>query len=88
MNSRNLMKQIISNPEFVREKLLNESQIRLFIRIKALGEMTTAHLHITEHISIQHASGKLKALFNKGYLKRIETIAESGGIEHIYRPAF
>ncbi len=37
------------------------------------------------HISVQNASTKLKKLVNQGFIMRSEEIAESGGLEYIYK---
>lgn len=48
--------------------------------------VTTAK--IAEHfdVSVQNASGKLKKLYNQGFVLGKKEVAESGGLEFIYRP--
>tara|TARA_B100000446_G_scaffold166387_1_gene169524 strand:+ start:627 stop:1175 length:549 start_codon:yes stop_codon:yes gene_type:complete len=48
--------------------------------------VTTAK--VAEHfdVSVQNASGKLKKLYNQGFILGKKEIAESGGLEFIYRP--
>lgn len=43
---------------------------------------------IAEHfgVSVQNASGKLKKLFNQGFVFGRKEVAETGGLEFIYRP--
>lgn len=43
---------------------------------------------VAEHfdVSVQNASGKLKKLYNQGFILGKKEIAESGGLEFIYRP--
>lgn len=51
----------------------------------ANGEVTTAEIADRLEISVQNASSKLKKLSAKGYISRCERVAESGGIEFVYR---
>lgn len=43
---------------------------------------------VAEHfdVSVQNASGKLKKLYNQGFIIGKKEVAESGGLEFIYRP--
>lgn len=45
---------------------------------------TSANVSDVFSISIPSASTRLKRLLEKGYLKRFERLAKSGGIEYMY----
>lgn len=51
----------------------------------ANAEVTTAEIADKLGLSVQNASSKLKKLSAKGYISRCERVAESGGIEFVYR---
>ena len=88
MKDKKLMRLIVDVPSFVREKMLSDHQIYLFSEIECQSDGVTS-VFISEllDVSIQHASTVLKKLYDKKYLKREERIAESGGIEYIYKVA-
>lgn len=48
-------------------------------------KVTTSQVSRDFDISTQNASTRLKNIFKLGYVKRVEEIAESGGIEFTYR---
>lgn len=48
--------------------------------------VTTAMVADHFDISAQNASGKLKKLFNQGFIIGGKEVAESGGLEFVYRP--
>lgn len=50
------------------------------------GMVTAAKVAADLKLSIHNASTRLKRLVSEGYLMRSEEIAQSGGIEYIYRP--
>tara|TARA_R110001583_G_scaffold49633_3_gene155385 strand:- start:183 stop:734 length:552 start_codon:yes stop_codon:yes gene_type:complete len=49
------------------------------------SEVTAASLADKLKINVPNASSKLKKLFTKGYISRFEQVAESGGIEFVYK---
>ncbi|MDD2335819.1 MAG: hypothetical protein PHD01_04495 [Geobacteraceae bacterium] len=60
--------------------------------VKALLDYIFTNLSVTTsrvandlHISVQNASTQLKKMVNLGFLMRSEEIAESGGLEYIYK---
>ena len=48
-------------------------------------EVTAADVASELELSVPNASRKLKKLSTKGYISRCERVAESGGIEFVYR---
>ena len=48
-------------------------------------EVTAADVASELELSVPNASSKLKKLSTKGYISRCERVAESGGIEFVYR---
>jgi hypothetical protein len=49
------------------------------------SEVTAASIAATLDINVPNASSKLKKLYTKGYISRFEQVAESGGIEFVYK---
>ena len=49
------------------------------------GTTTTSKVSETFEISVQNASSKLKKLYNQGFILGSKEIAQSGGIEFIYK---
>ena len=80
------MRLMVDYPNFIREKLLSDRQIELFKEIESQGThgMTSVFLSKYWESSIQHASTVLRGLYAKGYLKRLNRGAESGGDEYTY----
>ena len=89
MKDKTLMTLMVECPGFIREKLLTDGQIELIKDAKRLDEegLTSRWVSNVYDISIQSASSKLKKLHKKGYLKRTNEGADSGGDEYVYRVA-
>jgi len=85
-NKRLIRKQVMTGGSSnIRDLLLTETQEKL---VKIIGEkkFTTANETAKQlNISIQNASSKLHTLYRRGYLQRLTTSAESGGIEYVYK---
>lgn len=87
MKDKTLMKLMLECPNFIREKLLTDTQIELFEFVQDRTELTSAELAFHKEISIQYASVILANLAKKGYLKRMNRGAVSGGDEYVYKVA-
>jgi predicted transcriptional regulator len=89
MNSKSLMKMMIETPNYVREKILSDIEIEVFDQVKGTGDlgMTSNVLSGLRDVSVQNASNVLRKLHDKGYLKRTNEGASSGGDEYVYRVA-
>lgn len=89
MKDKTLMTLMVETPNFIREKLLSDRELELFNDVKFQEEdgMTSSFLSLHWSVSVQHASTVLKKLYKKGYLKRTNQSAESGGDEYVYRVA-
>jgi len=88
MKDKALMRLMIDCPNFIREKLLTDRDIDLFIEVECQEDgMTSSFLAEHWDITIQHASTVLKNLYEKGYLKRKNIGAISGGDEYTYNIA-
>ena len=83
-NNAELRRIILCNSRLVRKLLLSENMIKLVKEIRAHGFIRVAKVAELKDISIQNASAKLNKLYSKGYLRREEATAKSGGIEYIY----
>ena len=83
-----LMKTFIRSPDSFRRVILTENQLDMLricgYYIDEDGFVTANKIAFHFEISIQSASSRLNKLWHKGYLKRLESIAESGGIEYRY----
>jgi len=77
---------IKGNSSNIRSLLLTVSQINLFNKVKKSKTkfITSSILSNEIGISVQNANAKLIRLYQAGYLDRIETSSDSGGIEHLY----
>lgn len=89
MNNKQLMTLILENQQLVRSKLLTENQIKIFNMIKDMGRVGISSYSLADKllISVQSASSRLKIMYEKEYLTRTEVVAESGGIEYVYKTA-
>ena len=89
MNNKQLMKLIVEKPQLVKKKMLTHAQIKVFNIIKGRGVIGISSYSLAAKllITVQSASGRLKALYEKDYLIRTEVTAESGGIEYVYKVA-
>lgn len=62
-----------------------KSNLEIYNFVKKKKQVTTSQLASTFDLSVQNASIKLKKLVDEGYILRFEEIAESGGIEYLYK---
>lgn len=87
MTDKQLMRLVIENPTLIKDKWLPPSLMNMFKIIKGRGDigMTSASMSDELNVSVYHASIQLKKLHKKGYLTRVKMVAESGGIEYIYK---
>jgi DNA-binding MarR family transcriptional regulator len=87
--NKKLMKLFLENPSTVREAILSDNQVDIlkFIRDEPTGYIYARDLADVDCCSIQLASTMLGRLYRKGYLKRTERVAETGGIEYKYSNA-
>lgn len=81
MNKKELMNIILSSKKELCELMLSSHQIDIVRFIESKGSVYSADIADKFSISIQSASGTLKTILNKGYLKREELTAPSGGKE-------
>ena len=65
---------------------VNEATLSLLDYIYHRNKITASQISDEFNISIQNASAKLKKLFDKGYILGQKEVAESGGLEFVYRP--
>jgi len=68
----------------IRSMLLNDRDLSLVKEIKKTGTVNSNWLAARQGKSIQCATMKLSSLHKKGYLKRSNVGADSGGIEFEY----
>lgn len=83
LTSLEARRTVLQNLSLIKKKLITESELDLINQCKKRSmnsDMTACHLNC----SVQSASVRLRNLFLKGYLSRIEQIQESGGIEYFY----
>ena len=85
MDEHELRQTIIKDPLCVKDLVLSANAAKIMRFIIHEGSMNSCRLSGEIGISLQNASVKLKFLHSKGYLKREEVIAETGGIEYIYK---
>ncbi|TKF36124.1 DNA-binding protein [Vibrio kanaloae] len=64
---------------------MTKSEKELLDLVIAKGKVTTSEASKALDISSQNASTRLKNIFKKGYVQRIEEVAESGGKEFTYK---
>ncbi|WP_199449544.1 winged helix-turn-helix transcriptional regulator [Vibrio harveyi] len=64
---------------------MTKSEKELLELLKAKGKVATSEVSKELDISSQNASTRLKNIFKKGYVQRVEEVAESGGKEFIYK---
>jgi len=85
MSEKIVMTHMLSIPDLVRRKQLSDSQINLvrYVQIQILG-LTASTLSDDYGISTQSASARLKALWLKGYLSRIDVGDGTGGVVYEY----
>jgi len=68
----------------IRDLLLTKDQVELVKKVARSGTMRATLLSHLQGISLQSASGRLKRLYEAGYLDRADTSSPSGGIEYFY----
>lgn len=81
---------MMSDPEFMRSISLSDGEIKV---IKLVGEfnhlvsqgMASIELSAALDKSLANASAKLKKLFTKGYLSRVQSDDPTGGVIYSYR---
>ncbi|MBE2164535.1 winged helix-turn-helix transcriptional regulator [Acinetobacter oleivorans] len=64
---------------------LSSSNQEVFDLVMKTKEITTNKVAAQLNLSVPNASTKLKKLVDEGYILRVEEVAESGGIEFIYK---
>jgi len=65
---------------------INSSTEELIKYVISSGAVTASRVAADLNLTIHNASTRLKRLVSEGYIMRSEEIAQSGGIEFIYRP--
>jgi predicted transcriptional regulator len=82
----NLRAIFLENPVEFRNTVITDNQISLLrsINESVFPYVTTSQLAEMRGSSIQLASVMLSRLYHKGYLKRTERVAKTGGIEYMY----
>ncbi len=83
---KGIRKLMLECPNFVREAIITDHQIDLYRKVKARGltGIKSSELAEEEGITIQNASTKLTKLTRQKYLRKIECVADSGGIEYTF----
>jgi len=84
---REVMNLMISNSILVRELLLTDAAIQLYVFCRSRDGTSSHHVSTVFNVSIQSASARLKRLYTIGYLTRKQLTAESGGVEYVYYDA-
>lgn len=64
---------------------LSSSNKEVFDLVMKAKAITTSKVAAQLNLSVPNASTKLKKLVDEGYILRVEEVAESGGIEFIYK---
>lgn len=64
---------------------LSSSNKEVFDLVMKAKSITTSKAATQLNLSVPNASTKLKKLVDEGYILRVEEVAESGGIEFIYK---
>lgn len=80
-----LRRLFLSNPKMIKQLSLSNAQRKLYKKVFASGGITSSGIADRFDIAIQSASGRLRELYNKGYLTRQEIPQDSGGYEWFYR---
>lgn len=81
---RQIMRLMVSDYQLIKKLMLSNGELQMLTEIRALGGLTSSYVSTSKRISIQSASSRLTKLWRKGYLKRINQGAESGGDEYFY----
>lgn len=82
-----LQKLFLKDTDKFRSVLLSQPQLDLLNWIVHDWRMKLSSYQVAGvfEISLQSASVKLKVLWEKGYLDRVQVSSNTGGIEYIYR---
>ncbi len=83
-NLQTLRQLLMQYPDEAKFFLLTHNQIKILRFIKSYEHISTAQLALQFNLSVQSASGQLKRLYERGYLKRTEAVQSSGGLEYLY----
>jgi len=87
--TKTLMLLHLNHPNMLKKVIISPSQISLLRATQqGPGYITTRALSLMDGITTQCASQRLISLWTAGYLTRRETVAESGGIEYLYKVSF
>lgn len=80
------MRLFLDCPDYLKRIVISKPQVKvvLFVKDCGFGSATARDLAYHLNISVQSASGRLNKLWSRGWLKREERAAETGGIEHRY----
>lgn len=78
-----IRKFIIKNRKTIKRLMTSEHDL-ILLNFISNKKFTSAEYAVLKDCSIQLASNKLKTLYEKGYLDRIERVHETGGIEYEY----
>ena len=81
---KQIMKLIFNDYQLIKKLMLSNGERQMLTEIRALGGLTSSYVSTSRRISIQAASSRLTKLWRKGYLKRVNQGAESGGDEYFY----
>lgn len=83
---KKLMRLFLDCPDYLKRVIISEPQIEVVRFVKDCGFGSATARELADHldISVQGASGRLNKLWSRGWLKREERAAETGGIEHRY----
>lgn len=84
MNKKELMQQMVNDPQVIRDVLLSDSQINVFKQVEMSNSMTSKKLTQVMNLSIASASARLNKLHDLGYLSRVNHHSRSGGAEYVY----
>lgn len=64
---------------------MGQASLEILNYINRLGEATTAKVAAEFDLTSQNASGKLKKMYNQGLILGSKEVADSGGLEFVYR---
>lgn len=87
MDTYQLMKAVISDPNSIKQLLLTERQSAI---VRFVWRRTAANSNDVAKkfgISINNASTSLKNISKKGYLDKVKVVSRTGGIEFVYLPS-
>ena len=64
---------------------IGQASLEILSYINKLGAITTAKIAYEFNLTSQNASGKLKKMYNQGLILGSKEVADSGGLEFVYR---